>query len=168
MTLSCRDIELRCDRLGLGGSTSPRLDREPALAMGLGISGTEDLREVRDGVEGESLLEVLEVLLGLFGSYLAELLSMALMDKPDFRGLDRMLMKEACEDDSSIMERFRVCISVDVRRGLRGREKDGVLDEFSEGRAVGEGKAGSASCTVVTGSLSDVRLLVDCAKSLRV
>ena len=166
MTLSCRDIELWWDKLGLGGSTSPRLDRELALAfaMGLGTSGTEELREVCDGVEAESLLEVREVLLDFLDSYLAELLWLALIDKPDFWGLDRALMKEACGDDSSIMERVRVWLCVDVRRGKRGREKDGVLVEFREGRAVGEGKAGSTSCTVVTGSFSEVRLLVDCAK----
>ena len=66
------------------------------------------------------------------------------------------------------MERFRVCTIVDVRRGLKGREKDGVLVEFGEGRAVGEGKGGSTSWTVVTGSFSDAKLLVDCAKSRRV
>ena len=61
-----------------------------------------------------------------------------------------------------------MCIGVEVRRGLRGREKDGVLVESGEGRAVGEGKAGSSSWMVVTGSFSDARLLVDGTKSRRV
>ena len=95
MTLSCRDIELPCDRLGRGGSTSPKLDRDPAYAMGLGTSGIEDVREVRDGVEGVSALDVLEVLLGLLGSYRVRLPSAALIDRPDFRGCERVLMKEA-------------------------------------------------------------------------
>ena len=63
--------------------------------MGRGTSGVEDVREVRDGVEGASVLEVLEVLLGLLGSYLVRLPSMALIDRPDFLGLERVLMKEA-------------------------------------------------------------------------
>ena len=61
--------------------------------MGLWTSGIEGVRDVLEGVEGESVLDVNDMLLGRRWSFLFRVPS-ALIDMPDFRGFERVLMTE--------------------------------------------------------------------------